>query len=85
MKETFYKAVRAFFIRAVEYLLKWCPLQDELLIHSTWIDFTRWSERNFSSVEYFINLYPNVFVGMNMEKLHEQFVSYQLLVTEDIV
>ena len=28
---TFYKAVKAFRIRAVEYLLKWCPLEDELL------------------------------------------------------
>ena len=36
----------------------------------------------FFSVEYFISLYPNVFVDMNMEKLHKQFVSYQLLVTD---
>ena len=29
-------------------------------------------------------MYPNIFVDMNMEKLHEQFICYQLLVTEDI-
>jgi len=37
--KVFYTAVKAFYIRATEYLLKWCPLQDRLLIHSTWIDF----------------------------------------------
>ena len=83
--KAFYAAIRTFFIRATDYLFKWCPLQDKLLIHSTWIDFERRLERNFSSVEYFISLYPKVFSDINMEKLHEQFIFYQLLVTEDIV
>ena len=26
--KVFYKAVRAFFVRAVEYLLKWCPITE---------------------------------------------------------
>ena len=34
----FYIAVRAFCVRATDYLLKWCPLQDKLLVHATWID-----------------------------------------------
>ena len=80
----FYIAFRAFYVRARDYLLKWCPLQDKLLVHATWIDLEHRLEQNFSSVEYFIGLYPNIFVDMNMEKLHEQFIRYQLLVTEDI-
>lgn len=83
--KVFYTAVRAFYIRATEYLLKWCPLQDRLLIHSTWIDFEHRLERNFSSVEYFVGLYPNVFVDMNIEKLNDQFIAYQLLVTEEVI
>ena len=83
--KAFYTAVRAFYVQETDYLLKWCALQDKLLLHSTWIDFEHRLEQNFSSVEYFIGLYPNVFVDMNMEKLHEQFIYYQLLVTEDIV
>ena len=83
--KVFYTAIRAFYTRATEYLLKWCPLQDSLLIHSTWIDFEHRLERNFSSVEYFVSLYPNVFVDMNTVKLNDQFIAYQLLVTEEVI
>jgi len=83
--KVFYKAVRAFYVRAVEYLLKWCPFTDDLLKHSTWINFEHRAERNFSSVEFFISLYPKLFVNMNMEELHDQFISYQLLVTDDVI
>lgn len=41
---TFFKAAKAFSIRAFrEYLLKWCPLRDELLSNATWLYF----EHNF--------------------------------------
>ena len=60
---------------------------DRLLIHSTWIDFEHRLrlECNFSSVEYFVGLYPNVFVDMNIEKLNDQFIAYQLLVTKEVI
>ena len=32
---TFFDAAKAFFIKATEYLLKWCPLKDELLLNAT--------------------------------------------------
>ena len=35
---TFYAAAKAFFIKVTEYLLKWCPLKDELLVNATWLD-----------------------------------------------
>ena len=72
--KAFYTAVRAFYVRATDYLLKRCPLQDKLFVHATWIDFEHMLKRNFFSVEDFIGLYPNVFLDMNMEKLHEQFI-----------
>ena len=28
-----------FFVCAASYLIKWCPLKEELLLHATWLDF----------------------------------------------
>ena len=80
----FFRAVKAFFIRATEYLLQWCPLQDELLLHATWLDFEQRLEKSFDSVEYFVLRYPEIFPDMNIDHLNEQFVNYQLLAAEDI-
>ena len=44
---TFFDAVKASFIRATEYLLKWCPLRDELLLNATWFDFEKRLEKAF--------------------------------------
>ena len=75
----FYNAVREFFVCATGYLMKWCPLQDELLTHATWIglEFLLWSS-------YIVGRYPNLFSGMDMDKLNEQYLSYQVLTTEEI-
>ena len=58
---TFFDADKAFFIKATEYLLKWCPLKDELLLNSTWLDFEKRLEKCFTSVEYFVLKYPEIF------------------------
>ena len=75
----FFKAAREFIVCATEYLLKWCPLEDELLIHATWLHFEQRLEKHFNSVEYFVHRYPNIFPEMNMDKLNEEFLSYQML------
>ena len=80
----FFRAVKAFLVRATEYLLKWCPLEDELLTHATWLDFEHRLEKSFLSVEYFVLKYPEIFPEMNLDQLNEQFLNYQLLATEDI-
>ena len=46
----FFRAVKAFLIQAAEYLLKWCPLKDELLTNATWLDFEHRLELPFSGV-----------------------------------
>ena len=74
----------AFMIRATEYLLKWCPWEDELLMHATWLDFQHRLEKAFVSVEYFINKYSHIFHNMDLESLNEQFLNYQMLLEEDI-
>ena len=80
--QSFYQAVREFLTCATEYLLKWCPFQDELLPYVTWIGFEHRLEKTFLSVV--CCWYHNLFSGMDMDKLNEQYLSYQTLVAEDI-
>ena len=80
----FFEAAKAFLIRASEYLLQWCPLEDELLMHATWLDFQHRLEKTFTSVEYFVMKYPHIFPDMDLERRSEQFLNYQLLMEEDI-
>lgn len=75
----FFKAAREFLMRATEYLLKWCPLEDELLTNATWLNFEQRLEKNFLSVEYFVHRYPGIFLEMDMDQLSEEFLNYQLL------
>ena len=76
---TFYNGTRAFFIRATEYLLKWFPLKDELLINATWLDFENRQQKSFSCVENFVFKYDHIFSGIKIDELNEQFLNYQLL------
>ena len=83
----FFSAAKAFLILATEYLLKWCPLGDELLTHATWLDFENRLEKTFLSVQYFVQRYPEIFPEASersMDQLNEQFLAYQLLSEEDI-
>ena len=57
----FFKAVREFLMCGIEYLLKWCPLEEELLTHATWLNFEQRLLNNFLSVEYFVHRYPHIF------------------------
>lgn len=83
-RDAFFNAIKCFLIRATEYLLKWCPLEDELLTHAKWLCFEDRLESSFNSVEYFVHRYSEIFSGMDKERLNEQFLSYQLLRDEDI-
>ena len=83
-RKLFYQAVRDFFVCATEYLLKWCPFNDELLSHVVWVGFTGRLEKNFSSIEYIVRRYSALFPGLNMDRLSEQYLAYQLLVEDDI-
>ena len=80
----FFRAARAFLVRATEYLLKWCPFEDELLTNATWLSFEGRLEKSFNSVEYFICRYPELFPGINVDRLAEQFLNYQMLISQDI-
>ena len=64
--------------------MKWCPLKDELLLNAIWLDFEKRLEKSFSSVEYFVLKYPQIFPGVHLDQLQEQFLNYQLLSEADI-
>ena len=54
---TFYKGVRAFYEKAVEYALANLPVKDELLRNATFVDFTSRESAQFVEVEYFVQRY----------------------------
>ena len=45
--------------------------------------FQKQAGETFSSVEYIVHRYSILFLGLDMDKLNEQFLTYQLLVEED--
>ena len=69
---------------ATTYLLKWCPFNEQLLIHATWLDFERRLKKSFNSVAYFVHRFSAFFDGINIDKLNEEFIHYQLLSSNDI-
>ena len=73
-----------FFRTAYLYLLKWCPFEEELLIHVEWVDFTKHLQCTFSSVEYIVCRYSTLFENVDMDKLNDEFLSYQTMGDDDI-
>ena len=49
--DIFFDAVRAYYIRAYEYSVKWLRLDDEFVKHCVFVDFARQTEIPFSYVE----------------------------------
>ena len=78
------KFSREFLMCATEYLLKWCPLDDELLKSATWLTFEQRLEKNFLLVEYFVHRYQDIFSGMDVDQFSEEFLNYQLLSSDAI-
>ncbi len=74
------KVFESFFEKATGYLLKWCPLQDSLLINATWIGFNQRLNQTFSSVQFFISRFPSLLGDLNID----QFLSYQIMSEKDI-
>lgn len=82
--DSFFQLARIFYMKSVEYLLKWCPLNEELLFHAKWVDFTRRLECTFISVEYFVRKYSSIFPNLDIERLNDEFIVYQSMSDSDI-
>ena len=68
------------FLSAIGYLLKWCPLCDELL--NTLYGLTLiadWKQNLFT-----VSRYHTLFTDLDMDKLNDQYLSYRFSVEEDI-
>lgn len=53
-EKIFFKAVRAFYTRALEYALGNLPLRDEVLQNAVFTNFSTRLRATFSQVEYFV-------------------------------
>ena len=53
----FYEGVRAFYVRALEYVLDKLPLEDDLFINAKIVNFGLRNNALFSQVEYFVQRY----------------------------
>ena len=82
----FYASVRSFYEAAVAYVLKWFPLDENLVRDSKFVDFRTKEQCVFSMVCTFIERYPKIlkFNDQELDKLNEQFLDYQALSSEDI-
>ena len=80
----FYKSVRQFFTSAMDYLIMWCPLGEDILGHAVWIDFERKLDVTFDSVEYFVGCFPSILGDINRDNLNEQFLQYQFMSINDL-
>lgn len=50
----FYRSVRAFYVRSMEYAIKNLPLKDDLLKNAKFVNFHGRESSSFSEVEYFV-------------------------------
>ena len=69
---------------AASYLIKWCPMKEELLLHDTWLHFEQRLQKSFISVEYFVHRFPKNFASIDIDKLNKEFINHQLLSPSDI-
>lgn len=56
-----------------------CPINDEVVKNSAFLDFDQRSVVQFDSIEYFTQRFPKYFMGIKGDKLFEEFCEYQLL------
>ena len=75
---------RTFLECVTSYFLERCPLRVDLLLNATRIDFKERFSKTFSSVEYFIFRFPSLLNHLDINSVHDQFLSYQTMTEEDI-
>ena len=84
----FYKGVRKFYERTIDYIQAKFPLSDDLLMHARFVNFGERENCEFADadVEYFIAHYQNIlsFDDVDIDGIFDEFVEYQLLEESDI-
>ena len=76
----FYKEVRNFYKYACDYIQKKkMPLGSELLKYAEFADISLRKDVTFSSIHYFMQIFKNMCVNINVYKTEEQFAFYQII------
>ena len=78
----FFKRVRAFYVKSVEYALKNLPVADAVLANAKFINAISRTEATLSQVDYFVRRYNDLLPfssPQEHDKLSEEFTDYQLL------
>ena len=77
----FYLSVRQFYTTAVSYIMKWFPLNDNVVKDSQFVDFEVKEQCHFAMVCTFVKRYPKLltFTNTELDKLNEEFLDYQAL------
>lgn len=64
----FYKGVRMFYTRAMQYIKSTFPLKDDLLHHARFLNFEKREEATFDAVESFVHRFPHLHA---LQEFHE--------------
>ena len=73
-----YSAVRAFYVKAVEYMVKKFPYKDPVLLNASVADMSTRDSADFNSIRYFRGRFPCLRMNAEeMDKLEGQFMTYQ--------
>ena len=77
----FYLSVRQFYVTAVSYIIKWFPLNEDVVKDSQFVDFEVKDQCDFVMVCTFIKKYPKLlkFTNTELDELNEEFLDYQAL------
>ena len=84
----FFIGVRSFYVEALKYARSHLPLDDPILKNAGFVNFAQRESAQLSQIEYFIDRYSSVLPFNSdpalMERLKEEFISYQLLEESDV-
>ncbi|MGH0136406.1 UNVERIFIED_CONTAM: hypothetical protein FKN15_061053 [Acipenser sinensis] len=85
--DNFHKAVRAFFVAAVDYAFKKLPFKEPVLEHSQFIDFQQKMDCDVNDALYFVYRFSHLLPygdPKEQDKLSDEFLDYQLMEEKDI-
>ncbi len=80
-EDTFFCAVRAFYVAGMRYILQNIPVGEPLFKHAEVADIQLRHKSKFEDVEYFVKRFPMLIGGLSDEKLgklQKQFLKYQV-------
>lgn len=84
----FYDGAHSFYKKALQYARDNLPLNDPLFMNARFLNFAKRESAEFSQLEYFIDrfsaLLPDKSDPVEMEKLKEELISYQLQEETDL-